>query len=768
MKDLEELGLPQAVIDVLKEDGITSLYPPQEEALPIALSGKNLFLAVPTASGKSLVAYLALVKVALEGGKGLYIVPLRALASEKFEDLRRFECLGIKVGISIGDYDSPDINLQKYDILISTSEKADSLLRHKTDWLKIIKVIVADEVHLLNDADRGPTLEIILSRFSQLNPGAQIIALSATVNNAKEMAEWLKAELVTSEWRPVKLRPGVFCAGEIHYSDGKVEKAASSIEGLVTDAIKSGGQCLVFVSSRKSCETQAGNLCNAIEGLLSRDELKELEKESQRFLRGAEPTSFGRSLKVFVAHGVAFHHAGLRHDQRKLVEELFKAKKIKALVATPTLAAGINLPARRVIVRDSRRWDGALGENVYLPVMEIKQMLGRAGRPRYDTEGEGILLAKDDWELDKFMENYIHGPPEDISSKLGAETALRSHILSSIATGYCGSMDELMLFLSKTFYAHQQDTYKIKDNVENIVDFLLENDFLISGSQGGLRTTLYGKRVSDLYIDPMSAKVLKEALEMAKGRKQGLTAISYLSAICATVDMQRVAGYLRKAETQILLKMLKGVRKELLIPDARKVPDFEEKSSEGDDGEDEWGSKDYHEEEGRRKGKKRTKDEEKVTEELLGQFKTTSLLLDWINEKTEDMMTDFYGIGPGDIHQRAEMAEWMLYSMGELAKIFDTGHEGDIKPLAIRMKYGIKEELLDLCSLRGVARVRARALFARGFKTREDLKARGTEKVLMEIPHIGPELAKSIMGQVRLGEQRPERTTTLDLGGEGE
>jgi helicase len=161
-------------------------------------------------------------------------------------------------------------------------------------------------------------------------------------------------------------------------------------------------------------------------------------------------------------------------------------------------------------------------------------------------------------------------------------------------------------------------------------------------------------------------------------------------------------------------------------------------------------------------------DEPESEDELLGQVKLASMLLDWIHEKTEDMMSDFYGIGPGDVHQRVEMAEWMLYSMAELAKVFDTGLEDDIRPLTIRMKYGIKEELLDLCTLRGVARVRARALFASGFKTRDNIKTKGTERVLENIPHIGKEMAKSIIEQVRVGEQKSERTTTLDLGSEGE
>ena len=145
---VKDLALPPGVIEILEKDGITELYPPQAEAAPIAVAGKNLVLAVPTASGKSLIAYLAAMKHILERhGKVLYIVPLRALATEKYDDLRKFEPLGIKVGISVGDFDSPDSRLQSYDVVVATSEKADSLLRHQSDWLREVTLVVADEVH---------------------------------------------------------------------------------------------------------------------------------------------------------------------------------------------------------------------------------------------------------------------------------------------------------------------------------------------------------------------------------------------------------------------------------------------------------------------------------------------------------------------------------------------------------------------------------------------------------------------------------------------
>jgi len=162
---IEELDLPKGVLEVLKGQGLEELYPPQAEAIGPALAGKNLVLALPTASGKSLVAYLAAVKKVLAGGRALYIVPLRALASEKLEDLRAFEKLGIRIGVSTGDYDSPGEFLQRYDIVVATSEKADSLLRHRAGWLNELSLIVADEVHLIGDPERGPTLEVIISRF---------------------------------------------------------------------------------------------------------------------------------------------------------------------------------------------------------------------------------------------------------------------------------------------------------------------------------------------------------------------------------------------------------------------------------------------------------------------------------------------------------------------------------------------------------------------------------------------------------------------------
>ena len=357
---VDELDLPKGVAEVLGEEGIAELYQPQAEAAPFALDGKNLVVAIPTASGKSLIAYLAIMKQVLErGGKALYIVPLRALAAEKYNDLKLFEKLGLKIAMSAGDLDSPDPQLDEFDIIVATSEKADSLLRHQSAWLHHITLVVADEVHLIHDPGRGPTLEVTLTKFRKLNPNLQVIALSATIKNSKELADWLDAEHVSSDWRPTPLKEGIYLDGEIRFTDNTSRRVPCNKEPLwdiVADSIADGGQCLVFVNTRRSTETVAKRFAPLMGKLLAGTELEDGDSlvEDQ-----GEPTSVGKRLRACVRKGVAFHNAGLTNEQRRFVETKFKEGKIKCIVATPTLAAGINLPARRVVIRDVTRFGRA-------------------------------------------------------------------------------------------------------------------------------------------------------------------------------------------------------------------------------------------------------------------------------------------------------------------------------------------------------------------------------------------------------------------------
>ena len=211
--------IPEELYEILEKE-IEILRPAQEKSIKKGLlKSRNLLVCTPTASGKTLIAELAALKSIIEGkGKTVYIVPLKALASEKYRDFKRRYDKIAKIALSIGNIDSADPFLADYDLIVTTSEKLDSLIRHHVPWLTNIATVVVDEIHLLNDAERGPTLDILLTILKKLLKNAQIIGLSATIGNSEELAEWLQADLIVDDWRPVKLHKGICFDGKIEFS----------------------------------------------------------------------------------------------------------------------------------------------------------------------------------------------------------------------------------------------------------------------------------------------------------------------------------------------------------------------------------------------------------------------------------------------------------------------------------------------------------------------------------------------------------------------
>jgi helicase len=693
---IDDVPVDEGIRRLIKAQGYATLWPPQQQGLPPALQGESVVLSVPTASGKSLVAYLAIAQAALEGRKSLYIVPLRALAREKWEDLRMFEELGISIGVSTGDYDESGSRLRGNDIIICTSEKADSLLRHGARWIDDVDTVVADEIHLMDDASRGPTMEMVLSRLRMMHPGLQVIALSATIQNAEEIAAWLDARLVKDTWRPVPLREGVFYNGVIHYDDlttRKIEGNGDTIS-LVTDTIASHGQCLVFVNSRRAAQRFAGKLQEHIAPYI--DDAPPLEQAARDVLAGEESTSIAKKLAEHIRHGVAFHHAGLRSGQRRAIEDAFKAGAVKCITATPTLVAGVNTPARRVIIKHTYRYSGDAGCMVPIPLMEIAQAMGRAGRPGYDDHGEAILVARKQRQLRELMERYIDADLEPIHSKLGSEPALRIHVLSLIATDFAVTMNEIVDFFNRTFYVHQHGVLS-SGQLEDIVSFLEREGFIV---EKGVWTAMpFGRKTSSLYVDPLSAIKMREALEAPQA-----STFSYLHAICAAPDMRCL--YVSKGDRWLEDTVDENVfALEVPLPIS---PDFE------------W---------------------------FLAEVKTAALLEDWILERREQHLVQKYGVGPGDIHGKVEVAEWLLHAMREMARIFDFDAVPGLTKLIMRMRYGCREQLLNLVELRGIGRVRARALYKAGFRSVNDLRKASIAR-LQEIPHIGSETARAIREQV--------------------
>ncbi len=711
MMNLEEVcrlyALPAKVAAALRRAGIEELYPPQEAAIAAgALEGESLVLAAPTASGKTLVAELAMLHAAtVRGGRALYLVPLRALASEKYEDLKgKYSGLGIKVGLATGDYDRSDPRLAGYDVLVLTNEKADSLLRHRASWLLDgLTLVVLDEVHLLADPSRGPTLEVLAAALRHARPDLQLLALSATVRNAEELAEWLSAQAVVSDFRPVPLRAGVYLAGELLLSDGtrrKVEGSLGPVFDLVLDVVGEGGQALVFVSTRRSAQALARRLSRPLVGLLSEEEKQELSTLAQRIERALEePTPVCRELSACVRAGVAFHHAGLHHAQRKAVEGAFRDRLLKVLCTTTTLAAGVNLPARRVIIRDVRRYQAPYG-SAYIPTLEFHQMAGRAGRTGLDPHGEAVLIAKDEEDRDELLVRYVLAPPERITSQLAAAGALPAHVLGAIVAGYARSQDGLRGFFSRTLLAHQFGVERLEAALAESLSFLTEEG-MVRQWQGLLLPTPFGELVARLYIHPASAVILRDGLEAAQGSVPSELALLHL--VAHTPDMERVR--LRRADLEELPRTLEEER--FLVP----VPGP--------------GERGYR--------------------EFLAELKTALALMAWISEAPESELHSRFGLGPGDVYRLQEEARWLLYAAQRIGGLFGLPL-GPLPVLRTRMRYGVREELLELVRLKGVGRVRARALYDAGFRDLDAI-ARTDPKALARVPHIGPNLAASIREQ---------------------
>jgi helicase len=711
-----ELEIPEEVKKILIESGIDKLYPTQSDAIKAkVLEGNNLVLASPTASGKTLIAELCAMKHVIEkNGRVIYLTPLRALAWEKFEEFQNYSKINkkngrkIRIGISTGDLDSRTSWIENYDVLITTNEKCDSLLRHKSPWMEEVTLVVVDEIHLIGN-DRGPTLEVVIARLKQLNPEIQILALSATIRNADDIAEWLGAAHMTTNWRPVPLREGVSLKDKIIFNDGSIKVLEPFYKldaiNIALNTVENGGQCLIFVESRRRSQSMARSTADALKDMLSARELEKLEEVRSEILIHGEKTSLTDEIASAVSKGASFHHAGLMREHRRIIENAFKEGKIKIISATPTLASGVNLPARTVVIGNYRRFTPGYG--MYpISVMEYKQMSGRAGRPQYDKYGEAVLIASNSDEQDMLIDNYVAAQPERLYSRIAQEAAIRSHLLASIAADYAHSEQGVLEFFRGTFYGYHYPTGNLKLILIPTLNYLRREE-MIRYKGDYIYATEFGSRVSELYIDPFTATVIRDGLNNGAKNVSNLT---WLHLICHTPDMRPILRP-RNKDYDIVENYYEEHHEEFTYT-VREESDYI----------------DY--------------------EQFLGEVKTAMVLEAWINEISENNILEKFSVAPGDRYSAVHNADWLLYSASEIAEVLKIKqHQKQIRNLRIRVKYGVIQQLLPLVKLRGIGRVRARRLYDSGIRSISMLKKTPIKK-LVDMPLIGPRLAKSIKEQV--------------------
>ncbi len=487
----------------------------QREALPAILnSDANVVASAPTASGKTALAELAICRTLRTGGTALFLAPLRALTTEKEREWERFEDLGYSVYVVTGERDLTPKRAERADILVMTPEKADSATRKydsaRYEFITNVDCCVIDEVHLLDSERRGSVLEVTVSRLRRLcDP--RIVAISATIPNIQDVAEWLDAPPEATfefddEYRPVDLRTGVetYEHGENAFAD-KYRRLYRALD-VVEQHLRDDGQALVFVASRADTVQAART---ARDELASRDVPIGVRGEYE-FHTQAERLS-NDTLRQSVLDGVGFHHAGLGKDDRERVENWFRDGTIDLLFSTSTLAWGVNLPARCVVIRDTKYHDPLEGETDIAP-LDVIQMLGRAGRPGYDDVGYGWVICDCD-DADKYRRLLRKGPA--IESRLADD--LDAHLNAEIALGTVRDLDDVMDWLETTFYyvraQSDPEAYgyaDLRDRMRQTLEGLVERGFVETDADLGVEGTALGRLASKYYLRLATAEQFRE------------------------------------------------------------------------------------------------------------------------------------------------------------------------------------------------------------------------------------------------------------------
>ena len=493
------------------------------------------------------------------------------------------------------------------------------------------------------------------------------------------------------------------------------QKYNTDILNLAFDTLNKDKQALFFLNTKRSAEKCAEEI-----SLKNKTQQQAWHDLANSILTALpKPTKQCERLSRCVKKGVAFHHAGLTSKQRETIEDGFRDGKLKIICSTPTLAAGLDLPAYRVIIKDLRRFGGkSFGGLSYIPVLEYLQMAGRAGRPKFDKMGEAIITASDDKHKEKLYDRYILGEPEEILSKLAVEPVLRTYILSLLATEFVSNRSELIEFFNKTFWAHQfKDMQKLEKIINKMLRLLEEWDFIKTGRRKSdfvtaadiaddkLEATLLGKRVAELYIDPLTANQIIVGLDRSDGVY--ITSFALLQLVCNTLEMIPQLRVKNKEMDKIHKRYMKFESGMLDLEPSAYEPEY-----------------DYY----------------------LNSLKTAFFMEDWISELDEEYLLEEYDIRPGETRMKIERADWLLFASAELAKIQKKQKVlKEILKLRFRLKYGVKEELLALLKLQNIGRVRARRMYNLGI---HDIGAVKKADITTLAQLLGRKLALDVKRQV--------------------
>jgi len=645
----------------------------------------NYIIAIPTASGKTVLGVMAALKAVLNGGKAVYAVPLISIQNEKVKEFKKFEKFGMKVGK----------HPSSSDLAVMVFESFDAITRFSWNTLRDVDLLVVDEFHMIGEYSRGPTMECAITRSKILNPGMRIVALSATLQNMNELSSWLNAHVIQHDYRPVPLYKDVLST-----EDMNLKNKNDVIVKVLNTSIKESSQALVFVSTRRFTESLAKYTSGKIKRKISAEQKKVFHEVSEKILdvprkRGSLPTAVCLKLAESIENGVAFHHAGLFDKQKEIIEDEFRAGNLLMITATPSLMYGVNLPSKNVVIRDYTRWTSQGPQPI--PVFDYEQMSGRAGRPGYDDEGYSYLIAKSDEEAYNLKDHYVYGEIESTNSKLiENKDAVYRQIITQIASTLAKTPSDLFEFFTETFYGWQISNLNYSDSfgtdsmeyeVNNALEFLIKNGIILP-TPDGLKTTEFGMLIAKSNYTVETAVRLREFA--SRSDEIDVNQLTY--EICKTPDMPVISFKGRKSK--------EPVRDELNNAGIFVV-------------------------------------------DIGNNEATAGTLLEWMKERSEYEIENAFNVYAASTRRSAYEGSLLVKFFKSICNVLNIYSGIDkLDMLSARLYYGVKPDIVPMVvSIKRLGRKRARAL-VNAFGN--DLRY-VTRDNLLKIEGIGPKTAEAIV-----------------------
>ena len=717
---LEAYNVPAEILAIWRSQVGAELLPVQERAIKEfgLFSAGNLIVFSPTSSGKTFVGEMAAVKAARGNAKVVYLVPQKALAAEKFEELsRRYEGAGIKVVVSSRDRREHDEEIERADfhIAIVVFEKLQALLIANPHLMEFVGLVVVDELQMITDKDRGPTLELLLTKLRISASKPRIIGLSAVLGRAQSLADWLGARLLVDTRRPVDLRKGVLCRGEFRYqehnsgkqgvetfADFRSQKREELLLAAVEELVRRGEQVLAFVPDRASTVLFARVLAGRLMPGSAATAVEELRQQEETLAR--------EMLLAVVGSGVGFHNSDLSPEEREIVERHFRAGTIRALFSTSTLAVGMNLPVKNVVL-DHQRWEymRRYGRWALQDVSrsEYENMSGRAGRlSLVDDFGRSILVTYSPFEADVWLRHYAGGEFEEVRPTL-ADAPLENHVLDLMASGMASSRTELEEMLLSSFTGWTHWAQKISRD-----DFSVALGKAVTcGLGGGLLREHDGERLEVTAVGRVcAAKGIGVATGAALARwvKGASDAAVEDLEVLLTVSTSPAGSdvYVNLPRDERWGADYRGdLLARVAAVGAAARPAFAHVASD-------LASLEY---------------------DFTKAIKKTLLMADWIAEVRTQDLESRYHTWAGAIRRIGEEYGWLVDALAGVARAggWPETRSRALNTLADRLAFGVKPDALPLARLRarGVGRALLRRLVDAGLADRDAVRVAGREAV---------------------------------------